>query len=227
MLGQYLSEIEKACTQFKKNIDDISTLYLASEASAKLLATIQLPDNLDWEMRMSDNFHRSATTIRNTDDVLHLLSSGEYERLNAYQAVVSICSVFEEWAQSVSQLISAKKLKCVTIVSWRRKNKAISIENKTLCAISAVHKKFNLDSQLCKDEALCWIYNFFLIRNTVVHQGGILTENVHRRLVGTWSRKPIGQKLTILGNDIDDMVHFMKSNVGSFIYEVRKQCGES
>ncbi|MHB1494561.1 MAG: hypothetical protein ACYCUY_03835 [Acidithiobacillus sp.] len=226
MLKTQLNEIDSACDQFKKTIDDVATLYLASESSASILAAIQLPDDFELQMHLSDDFPKEATTIRDTGDVLRLYRSGTYGRLNSYQVVISLCSVFEVWVKSVADKLRAPERKSISITSWRRENRPEVVKNQTLCLVRSIHDKYGIDSQLGADDTLCWIYNFFLIRNAIVHEGGMLRERTRSRLVAGWKKRPTDQYLVISGNDIDDMVHFIKLNVSSFAYKVHEKCAE-
>ena len=225
-LKSYLGLIESACQQLEKNIDDIATFYLSASVSSTILAAIQLSEDLRIEMHLSDNFSREITTIRNIEDTVNLCNNGILERLNSYQAAIALCSVFEAWVNSLNEKLEVTKEKSITIISWRRKNKPKVINNQTLCLVKSIHDHFEIDTQLCKDEILCWIYNFFVIRNIVVHEGGILRKKERDKLVpqSQWQKQPLNQYIKIYSNYLDDMVYFFKMNVHSFIYEVRRKC---
>lgn len=225
MLSQNLSAIESQCEQFFQNILDLATFYLAAGASAKLIANTELPSGYALEMRMSDDYPSVATTIRQGDDVLALYHRGEYERLNAYQATVALCSLFEVFTARLGETLGVRARRSVSIVSSRRSGGPVEIRNQTLCLVRSIHEAFDIDSQLNKDEALCWIYNFFLLRNIVVHEGGILDAQKRSRLVARWARHPLDQHLEISGNHIDDMVHYLRSHVRAFLYQSRRKCG--
>lgn len=226
MLRQHLETIDAHCERFKRNINDISTFYLAAGSSASLLASIELPGGVDWEMHMSDDFPRAATTIRSAEDVISLYRQGAYERLNSYQAVIGICSIFEVLIDALTKKLEVRKAKSISITSWRRESSPVKLENPTLCRVRAIHETFGIESQLGEDIALCWIYNFILLRNVVVHEGGVLKENVRRRLVSKWSNCPLEEHLAIGGNDIDDMVHFLKSHVAAFVFQAHRKYGK-
>lgn len=225
MLSQNLSAIESQCEQFVQNISDLATFYLAADASAKLIANTKLPSGYALEMRMSNDFPSVATTVRQGDDVLALYHRGDYERLNAYQATVSLCSLFEVFVARVGETLGVSARKSISIGSWRRKGSPVEIRNQTLCLVRSIHEEFDIDSQLNEDEALCWIYNFFLLRNIVVHEGGILDAQKRSRLVAGWAHHPLDQHLKISGNHIDDMVHYLRSHARAFLYQSRKRCG--
>jgi hypothetical protein len=219
-MQQNIQGVMEHCDRLNQNIHDISTLYLASEAGAKLLERLEIPEGFDLEMHMSDNFHVSATTIRTPAEVLALYGSGEYARLNAYQTVVSLCSVFEVWSESVLNLVGAqKKKKPLVVVSSRRQNQSVTIRTGALCNVSAIHEACDVESQLITNSALCWIYNFFVLRNAIVHESGLITTQVRQRLVGKWRKQSVGERISLEGNDIDDMVHFLQLNVGAFRYK--------
>ena len=223
MLAKLLPEIEKESERFKSNVDNIATVYLASDAGARLLMSLELPEGHELEMRLSNNFHDSATTIRNPDDVLALYRSGSYARLIAYQAVVNLCSNFESWVDAISQIVKAPTIREIKISSWRRKSPNTVIKTKALCTASAIHQASDIESQLVSGESLCWIYNFFLVRNVIVHNGGVLTAQHRARLVGKWQDLPDNIELEMVWNDIDDMVHFMKANIAAFVYKFRER----
>lgn len=227
MLSEYLDLIESECEQFKQNIKDISTFYLAAGLSAKLLAAIELPNGDALEMHMSYDFPLEATTIRDAEDVIALYRQGDYERLNAYQSVISLCSMFEFLVTELAEILSVsdRARRSISITSWRRQKLPIKIKNKTLCLVRAIHEAYEIDSQLNEDVSICWIYNFFLLRNIVVHEGGVLKEQKRNRLVTQWAKHPLDQQLFISGNHIDDMVHFLTSHVDAFVYQSRKKCG--
>jgi len=224
MLKQNQALINNACDQFLRNVDDIATFYLSSATSAYLLTTVKLNDELDWEMHLSNNFPTEATTIRTPQDVVSLYNTGDYQRLNSYQAVISLCSIFEVFIKHIGKLLEAKTPKNISITSWRRKNTPVTIRNQTLCLVKSIHDKYEIDSQLINDEALCWIYNFFVIRNAIVHEGGILQKNTQKLLVGDWQKGTLNQYLEVSDNDIDDMVHYLRSHVKSFEYKINDIC---
>ncbi len=222
-MRQYdLSVIEKQCEQFLMNLSDLATFYLAAGASGKLIASLELPEGYELEMRMSNDFPLVATTVRQAKDVTELHQRGEYERLNAYQAMVALCSLFEVFIAKLGDSLGARAGNSIRIVSGRRKGIPIEIRNQTLCLVRAIHEKHGIDSQLNGDTAICWIYNFFLLRNIVVHEGGRLSANKRERLVAKWAQHPLDQRLVVNGNHIDDMVHYLRSHVSSFLYQCRR-----
>lgn len=173
---------------------------------------------------MSDNFPKEATTTRNAEEVLTLYRQGTYERLNSYQTVIGLCSMFEVFVASLAEMLDICGKDSISIVSWRRGRHPLKIKNKTLCLVRAIHEALGIESQLGEDSALCWIYNFILLRNVVVHEGGVLKKEVRERLVAKWSKHPVDKHLSISGNDIDDMVCFLKSHIAAFAYQTHKKC---
>lgn len=224
MLRQNLNSIESQCEQFLKNLSDLATFYLAADAGAKLIASTELPDGYSLEMRMSSDFPLAATTIRQSDDVVALYKRGDYERLNSYQAVVALCSLFEVFMEGVGETLDVRAGRRIFIVSWRRGRVPVEVRNQTLCLVRAIHETFAIDSQLNQDSAICWIYHFIQLRNIVVHEGGRMDEEKRARLVSAWSKHPTGQRLVINGNHIDDMVHFLHSHVRAFLFQAKKTC---
>ncbi|WGV53289.1 hypothetical protein QIF44_13320 [Stenotrophomonas indicatrix] len=227
MLRQKLDSLVSQCEQFNANVSDLATFYLAADAGAKLISNTRIPEGYSLEMRMSSDFPLVATTVRKQDDVLALCGRGDYERLNAYQAVVALCSLFEVFIVGVGETLHVQPSRCISITSWRRGNAPIDIRSPTLCMLRSIHEAFDIDSPLNGDTAICWIYHFIQLRNIVVHDGGRLEEAKRSRLVSSWSARPTGQHLVINGDHIDDMVHFLLSHVRSFLFQARKRCLES
>ncbi|RYF47025.1 hypothetical protein [Xanthomonas arboricola] len=224
MLRKNLDSLVSQCEQFKANVADLATFYLAAGAGAKLIANTEMPDGYSLEMRMSGDFPLVATTIRQGDDVLALYERGEYDRLNSYQAIVAICSLFEVFVAGVGDTLDMQASRCISITSWRRGNVPVDIRNQTLCMVRSIHEAFDINSPLNGDTAICWIYHFIQLRNIVVHGGGWLDETKRSRLISSWSMHPTDQRLVINGNHLDDMVHFLLSHVRSFLFQAKKTC---
>lgn len=221
MLRQNLESIISQCEQFNANVSDLATFYLAAHAGAKIISSTELPEDYSLEMRMSSDFPLVATTVRQEQDVLALCERGDYDRLNSYQAVVALCSLFEVFVLGVGETLHVRPSRSISVTSWRRGNAPIEIRSPTLCMLRSIHEACDIDSQLNGDTAICWIYHFFQLRNIVVHEGGRLDEAKRSTLVQSWAQHPVGERLVINGNHLDDMIHFLMSHVRSFLFQVR------
>lgn len=62
------------------------------------------------------------------------------------------------------------------------------ISNGATCSVRAIHEYLGVNSALNLDSALCWIYNYFLLRNIVVDDRGIVTSKKKLRVVEGWRK---------------------------------------
>lgn len=214
-----LESIRESCERFRLNVDDIATFYLSARMSAELMYGVGKIELSKFELHVSDDFPRSWTTIRTPKDVIELYETGQYERLNAYQSLVSVCSAFEGLIEELYKITKAPAKKEVLISSYRRNGK-FEIQNKATCAVRAIHEHLDIDSALNFDSSICWIYNYFLLRNIVVHERGVVTSKNKSRIVGELAQTSIGDRLKITSNKLDDLFNFTKDHVTAFEAQV-------
>jgi len=219
MLPVNLELIRESCKRFRLNVDDIATFYLSARMSAELMFGVGNKDLSELELHVSDDFPRSWTTIRTPKDVIELYELGEYERLNICQSLVSVCSAFEALFLELHEIADAPTIKKVVISSSRRKE-SIGIGNKTICSVRAIHEHLGVDSALNFDNTLCWIYNYFLLRNIVVHERGLVTGKMKQKIVGELAETPVGDRLKITSNKLDDLFNFTKDHMSAFEAQV-------
>ncbi|MGF2686283.1 hypothetical protein ACQUWM_07285 [Marinobacter sp. DUT-3] len=210
-----LESIRESCERFRLNVDDIATFYLSARMSAELMCGVEKLESSELELHVSDDFPRSWTTIRTPKDVVDLYEQGEFERLNAYQSLVSVCSAFEALFSELHEISDAPTMDKVVIRSYRRKG-SFEIRNKAACSVRAIHEHLGLNSPLNFDSAICWIYNYFLLRNIVVHERGMVTSAKKPRIVGELAETPVGGRLQITSNKLDDLFNFTKDHVSAF-----------
>ena len=134
--------------------------------------------------------------------------------------------MFEFFVASLAEMLVICGKDSISIVSTRRAMHPIKVSNKTLRLVRAIHEALGIESQLGEDSTLCWIYNFILLRNIIVHEGGILKNEKRERLVAQWSKHPVDKHLSIVGNDIDDMVFFLKSHISAFAHQIHVKYDE-
>lgn len=220
-----LESIRESCEKFRLNVDDIATFYLSARMSAELLCGAGDIESSELELHVSDDFPRSWTTIRTPKDVIDLYEQGQYERLNAYQSLVSVCSAFEALFSELHNITGAPTMDKVVIQSYRR-NGNFEIKNKATCSVRAIHNHLGVDSALNFDSAICWIYNYFLLRNIVVHERGVVTSAKKSRIVGELAQTPVGDRLQITSNKLDDLFNFTKDHVSAFEAQVTRKYEE-
>jgi hypothetical protein len=104
---------------YLSKIDDISTLYsVVLYADTKIKSDNFLKEN--EEIFLSDNFPRGFTTVKSNEDMSSYSVSGNIERINSYQTVISLVSNYENLTDSLIKYfnIFASKIKMAKPTSY-------------------------------------------------------------------------------------------------------------
>lgn len=207
------------------NIDNIASNY----SLAKLLINNVINENgkiLEGNFKLSNNFSDGFTTIKNNEHLSNSIISGESDRINNYQTLISLCISLETYLTEILELLGVNTNSLTTNVIVNGK----TLGNFIIKAIAEVHKLKNIDTVFCRNgedshnieysHEYLYFNKLITLRNCMIHNQG--------KINGTWENKlnnvnyDYGDKkhITILENEIDDMIHFFILPIKSITKEL-------
>ncbi|MDR7088613.1 hypothetical protein [Cellvibrio fibrivorans] len=194
------SELSTLYDNYLSKIDDISTLYsVVLYADTKIKADDFLKK--DEEIFLSDNFSRGFTTVKSNEDMSACSVSGNLERINSYQTVISLVSNYENLTDS---LIKHFKVCGSKIEMAKPNSNGRTIDSPILKKNQALHDVLNIHSNVIGSHELSYLYKIIRIRNRLVHNQGAIKES-DLPLLKTWVKD---NKIELEKNHIDDFIHF-------------------
>lgn len=222
-------ELERLYNNYLQNIDNIASNY----SLTKLLINSVIIDNkkiLEGNFNLSNNFPDSFTTIKTNEHLSNSIKSGESDRINNYQTLISLCISLETFLTEILELLG---------VNINSINTSVNVDGKTMrnfiiMAIAQVHKLKSMESVFSRNSEdshnilrhsheYLHLNKLITLRNCMIHNQG----NIN----GTWINKLNNVNynnqgktyITIKENEIDDMIHFFILPIKAFtqgLYEV-------
>lgn len=192
---------------YLSRIDDISTLYsVVLYADMKIRGADFIKEN--EEVFLSSNFPEGFTTIKNGIDMNACSHSGNLERINAYQTVISLVSNYENLIDSLIKHFDI----CDRAVKMAKPTSDTNtIDSPILKKSQALHDALNFSSSSIGSHELDYFYKIIRIRNRLVHNQGIVKES-DLPLLKDWVK---GRRIELEKNHIDDFIHFFLMPVRS------------
>ncbi|WP_145928677.1 hypothetical protein OH491_01445 [Termitidicoccus mucosus] len=210
-------KVVAAFTAYKTFVLDIATHY----AGSRLIEHLDISSLGDEsQLAISDNYPEPVTTIRTIGELRKSFDSGEYSQLCLRQATIQLCTAFEVFFNSISEIygISDNSLELVQVTYKRISTSPIKLGNKTIKQIRKLHKELSFESALNYDEVLAKITSIIETRNCIVHSAGIVPDAGKLiRLSAYAMHHKIGDQLFIPSNSLDDFLHYMGIHIIGFV----------
>lgn len=209
--------VAAAFIAYRSFVLSVATQYAGSRLMEQLDLT-SVGDDLP--LAISDDFPEVITTIRTVGDLRKSMSSGEYGQLCLRQATVQLCTAFEVFFDTISDIygIQESSLKVVDATYAATTTSPIRLGNRTIKQIRKLHEQLSIQSVLNNDEVLVKITAIIEARNCIVHYAGAVPDNNKvLRLSAYAIRHSINDQLHLADNLLDDFLHYMGIHIVAFV----------
>lgn len=216
-LNHHNPAVAAAFTAYRGFVLNIATHY----AGSRLMEHLDLSSlGDDLHLAISDDFPEFITTIRTVGDLRNYISSGEYSQLCSRQATVQLCTAFELFFDTISEIygISDSSLNVVNATYNVASASPITLGNRAIKQIRKLHDQLSIQSVLNNDEVLVKLTAIVEARNCIVHSAGVVPDaNKVLRLSAYALRHNIGDQLHLPNNLLDDFLHYMGIHIMAFV----------
>lgn len=206
-----------AFNAYRSFVLSVATQY----AGSRLMEQLDLSSlGDDLPLAISDDFPEVITTIRTVGDLRRSMSSGEYGQLCLRQATVQLCTAFEVFFDTISEIynISESSLNAVDAIYNVISTSPIRLGNKAIKQIRKLHERLSIQSVLNNDEVLVKLTAIVEARNCIVHFAGVVPDaNKVLRLSAYAIRHNVGNHLHLPDNLLDDFLHYMGIHIVAFV----------
>jgi len=172
------------------------------------------------EIKISNDFDDSYTTIITTENIIKSRNSGELYKIIHYQSYVAIISSFEILIDDLFSLYKIPESKVKNFISpfyeKNKKNMNNCINNTIIKKLIIIHEFLNIKSVILHEKELNIYYALIKVRNIIVHCNG----NVNTPLNIIYYNELIVNKEVVFGaNKFDEILHrFMIPLKSLFFY---------
>lgn len=220
-------EIKNMYNNFIQNIENIASNY----GLIKLTINNVLQNNhiiTQDSFRLSNNFSDGYTTIKTNAQFISSIHSGDTNRINNYQTVISLCTCLETYLLELLEFLK------VNITAFKEKIKvnSIDMENFIIKAIAYIHITRKITSVFCTNDKEYLIINrpnhpyfyfnrIITMRNCMIHNQGKISIKYKNRLENSgYLIVPAEEFIKIKENEIDDIIHYFIINMEAFTKEL-------
>lgn len=194
-------KLSRIYENYLSKIDDISTLYsVVLYADTKIRCGNFIRS--DEKILLSNDFPEGFTTVKSLEDMSACSASRNLERINCYQAVISLVSNYESLTDA---LIEHFKISDSKIKSTTPKLFGNVIDSPIIKKNQALHEALNINSHVISSHGINHLYKIIRIRNRLVHDQGVIRKSDLPQLQH-WVKDG---KIELEGNHIDDFIHFL------------------
>lgn len=209
--------VASAFSAYRSFVLGIATHYAGSRLMEKLDLSA-LGDDL--RLSISDDFPETVTTIRTVGYLRHAIRTGEYGQLCLRQATVQLCTSFEVFFDTISEIygVSVGRSDCVSATYRLISSFPIRLGNKAIMQIRKLHSQLSIQSVLNEDEVLVKLTAIIEARNCIVHSAAVVSEaKTVERLRAYAINHCVGDSLHLKDNLLDDFLHYMGIHIVAFV----------
>jgi hypothetical protein len=209
--------VVSAFSAYRSFVLGIATQYAGSRLMEQLDLSA-LGDDLC--LSVSDDFPEAVTTIRTVGDLRNAMKTGEYGQLCLRQATVQLCTAFEVFFDTVSEIygISVGRSDCVSATYRVISAFPIALGNKAIMQIRKLHNQLFIQSVLNEDEVFVKLAAIIEARNCIVHSAAIVSDaKTVERLRAYAIHHSVGESLQLKDNLFDDFLHYMGIHITAFV----------
>lgn len=209
--------VVSAFSAYRNFVLGIATHYAGSRLMEQLDLSA-LGDDL--RLSISNDFPEAVTTVRTVGELRNAVKTGEYGQLCLRQATVQLCTAFEVFFDTVSEIygISVSRSDCVSATYRAISASPIALGNRTIMQIRKLHNQLSIQSVLNKDEVLVKLTAIIEARNCIVHSAAVVSdEKKVERLKAYAIHQNVGDLLQFKDNLFDDFLHYMGIHIVAFV----------
>lgn len=209
--------VMSAFSAYRNFVLGVATHYAGSRLMEKLDLSA-LGDDL--RLSISDDFPEAVTTIRTVGDLRNAVKTGEYGQLCLRQATVQLCTAFEVFFETVSEIygIAVSRSDCVSATYRVISTSPLTLGNRAIMQIRKLHDKLSIQSVLNEDEVLVKLTAIIEARNCIVHSAALVSDaKTVERLKAYAIHHSVGESLQLKDNLLDDFLHYMGIHMVAFV----------
>lgn len=200
----YSAELEEAYRSFISALRKVAIVYTVS-AYAQLSLQDMEPEG--QRVRISDDFDDGYTTIISDGEIANLIKSNGYQSLAREQCVISICSIFEHFIDTLLDILNLNREKARNYKTISKDyNLNVKPTNTTLKKIYYIVKNLKLTSHPFEhDQPTKLLEEIFAIRNVIIHSGSIIKSEFDDNRI--FAPHKNNNKIKLQENSLDDFLH--------------------
>jgi hypothetical protein len=220
--------------RWKININDAKLqkiyegfLFRANELLTFYLSCLLLDEytefkdiDLDKKISTSNNFHKSATSIRNISDIINLISSGSFSQNYRRQAFIALMTAFNDLLEEILDNSDIKREQIKGNIIIKKFSQEYSLNTAGAKIIYHLCKYYDIDPVINRWQGITYINNLFNIRNLFIHSRGIFDEKYKEYVVTHWANMKHGDIITFGDNQFDAVFWFICDHLKTFISSI-------
>jgi hypothetical protein len=211
-------KLQKIYEDFLFRANELLTFYLSCLVLDEYTEFKEI--DLDKKIAASNNFHESATSIRNISDIKDLINSGSFSQNYRSQTFIALMTTFKDLLDEILDYSNIKE-------DQIKKNIIILDCSQEYCLNTAgakiIHhlcKHYEIDPVINHGQGIRYINNLFNIRNLFIHSRGIFDEKYRKYLVTHWANMKHGEIITLGHNQFDAVFWFICEHLKTFISSI-------
>ncbi len=199
----FSKKLEARYRYFLLSLQKLATLNIIADLTENSYSTKTIQD---INFRLSNDFPECYTTILTDEEISKFATSGTFKSLMREQSVIAMCSILEEYIDSLLEITKLSKNKAASYDQVEQDFNLSGVNNKTLKKIYYIIKEFKpLGHPFQAKQTITLLGEIFAIRNALVHSGGnIIKESSDNAIYDNF--KSAG-KIILPDNSIDDLIH--------------------